>query len=112
MNETKINIQKAIDYIEDNLICRLDVRDISGVVYLSPFYFQRVFHATYGLPVGEYIRKRRLSLAGEELLTGGIIRVYGCERCIGGYNLSHGGIDLHRGFIAAITGLQQLHLDR
>lgn len=61
------DIQHALAYIEVNLTRKLEVRDIAKQAYLSPFYFQRIFGALCGISVGEYIRCRRLSLAGEEL---------------------------------------------
>ena len=33
----------------------------------SPYYFQKIFGILCGITVGEYIRNRRLSLAGYEL---------------------------------------------
>ena len=61
------DIQKALMYIEANLTEDLEVRDIAKKAFLSPFYFQRIFGAMCGISVGEYIRSRRLTLAGEEL---------------------------------------------
>ena len=69
MSEERIDMQRAIDYIENNLTEVLDIKDIAARVYLSPFHFQRTFHAICGITVGEYIRRRRLSLAGSELLS-------------------------------------------
>lgn len=67
VNEFTRGLQNAIDYIENNLCEELEISKIAARAYLSPFYFQRVFNATCGLTVGEYIRCRRLSLAAEEL---------------------------------------------
>ncbi len=61
-------IQNALAYIEANLTEDLQVREIAKRAYLSPFYFQRIFGALCGVSVGEYIRYRRLTLAGEELV--------------------------------------------
>ena len=61
------DIQNALTYIEANLTGDLEVRDIAKQAYLSAFYFQRIFGALCGISVGEYIRFRRLTLAGEEL---------------------------------------------
>lgn len=66
------DIQKAIEYIEEHLTDDMDISDISGIAYLSPFHFQRIFHAMCGCTVGEYIRMRRLSMAGVELMNSGI----------------------------------------
>ena len=67
-------IQNALDYIEENLTGELEIREIARRAYLSPFYFQRIFGALCGISVGEYIRSRRLTLAGEEL-TGSDARI-------------------------------------
>ena len=63
------SIREAIKYIEDNITSDLTINDIvNRVLYLSPFYFQKGFAMLCGFTVGEYIRKRRLSLTGSELL--------------------------------------------
>lgn len=67
MTDLTSGIQNALAYIEANLTRELEVRDIARQAYLSPFYFQRIFSALCGVSVGEYIRSRRLTLAGEEL---------------------------------------------
>lgn len=63
-------IQKAIDYIEEHLTEKLDAESIARENYMSTFHFQRVFSIAAGVSLGEYIRNRRLSLAGEELSEG------------------------------------------
>ncbi len=68
MNWTKI-IEDAIDYIERNITEDLTVGRIAGEVNTSAFYFQRGFSMLCGYTVGEYVRMRRLSIAGEELLS-------------------------------------------
>ena len=60
-------IQNAIEYIEDNLTEELDIREIAERACISAFYFQKIFNILTGFTVGEYIRNRRLSIAGEEL---------------------------------------------
>jgi AraC family transcriptional regulator len=67
MADLKADICNALAYIEANLTEDLDVKNIAKQAFLSPFYFQRIFRAMCGISVGEYIRGRRLSLAGEEL---------------------------------------------
>ncbi len=60
-------LQKAIDYIEDNLTETIDYEKVAAQSYSSSYHFQRVFSILCGFTVGEYIRNRRLSLAGAEL---------------------------------------------
>ena len=63
-------IQTAIDDIEAHLTEDIDVHDVAARAYISAFHFQRVFSAVCGVPVGEYIRRRRLTLAAQELQRG------------------------------------------
>ncbi|MDE6426306.1 MAG: AraC family transcriptional regulator [Ruminococcus sp.] len=60
-------IQNALNYIENHITDKLDYEEISEQAYCSVFYFQRIFNALCGMTIGEYIRKRRLTLAGSEL---------------------------------------------
>lgn len=62
-----IGMQKAIDYMEDHLTETIDYDVIAAQSYSSSYHFQRVFSILCGFTVGEYIRNRRLTLAGAEL---------------------------------------------
>ena len=68
MNWTKI-IEDAIRFIEANITEDLTVGRIAQEVNTSAFYFQKGFSMLCGYIVGEYVRMRRLSLAGEELIS-------------------------------------------
>lgn len=63
-------IQRAIDYVEANITEELNFEEVAKQAYSSPFHFQRVFGILCGVSLGDYIRMRRLSLAGEELSRG------------------------------------------
>lgn len=65
-----IGMQKAIDYIEDHLTETIDYDVVAAQSYSSSYHFQRVFSILCGFTVGEYIRNRRLTLAGAELAMG------------------------------------------
>ena len=65
-------VQNAIRYIEDNLTEDLDYEEIAKQAFVSSFHFQRAFGILCGITIGEYIRSRRLALAGEELSSGKI----------------------------------------
>lgn len=60
-------IQKAIDYVEEHITEPIDFEKVAGEAYSSSFHFQRVFSTICGFTLGDYIRFRRLSLAGREL---------------------------------------------
>ena len=63
------SLNRAISYIENHLTQNISVNDVADKVYASNANFQRVFHLTTGITIGDYIRNRRLSLAGQELLS-------------------------------------------
>lgn len=61
-------IQKAIDYIEQHITEEIDYEEVGKRAYSSSFHFQRIFGIMCGFTLGEYIRRRRLTLAGNDLL--------------------------------------------
>ncbi len=63
-------IQRAINYIETHLTEEIDYEAVARESFSSGFHFQRVFSILCGYTLGEYIRNRRLTLAGSELATG------------------------------------------
>lgn len=63
------SISRAIDYIESHIKEELTVADIAKQAIISPYYFQKGFSMLCGFTVGEYIKKRRLTLAGSELIS-------------------------------------------
>lgn len=69
MNWTE-GIQKAVDYIEEHITETVNYDTVAAQSFSSGYHFQRVFSIICGFTVGEYIRRRRLTLAGEELAAG------------------------------------------
>ena len=60
-------IQRGLDYIEAHLTEEISLDKVAQEAYCSNYYFQKVFGILCGMTVGEYIRNRRLTLAGSEL---------------------------------------------
>ncbi len=63
------SIARAISYIEDNIKEDITIADIAAQAAISPFYFQKGFAMLCGFTVAEYMKRRRLSLAGAELVS-------------------------------------------
>lgn len=63
------SLQKAIDYMEEHLLDTITIEDIAEQANVSPFHFQRTFMILTDVSVGEYLRRRRLTLAAQELST-------------------------------------------
>ena len=61
-------LNKIIKYIEDNLCSDIDIGMLARSVNMSLYEFRRVFSFAAGIPISEYIRKRRMSRAAEDLL--------------------------------------------
>lgn len=67
MNWTE-SISESISYIEKNITDNISVGDIAAHVNISPFYFQKGFTMLCGFTPSEYIRNRRLAIAGSKLV--------------------------------------------
>lgn len=63
----KANLQKIINYIEDNLDKEIDVENVSKLVSINSFIFQRIFAFLTDMTFVEYVKKRRLSKALEDI---------------------------------------------
>ncbi|MGO1042107.1 metallophosphoesterase [Clostridioides difficile] len=61
-------LQQSIDYIEENILEKLDYEYLARYTNVSVFYYQRMFSVLVGISVGEYIRNRRLTLDGGNTL--------------------------------------------
>ncbi len=60
----------VMTYIEKNLMDEIELSQISRIAGCSEYHFRRMFSFLAGMPLGEYIRRRRLSLAGMLLQSG------------------------------------------
>jgi len=63
-------LNKAIEYIEENLRGQIDYEQLGRIACCSSYHFQRMFSYMAGMPLSEYIRKRRMSLAAVDLQGG------------------------------------------
>ncbi|MFO7401272.1 MAG: AraC family transcriptional regulator [Actinomycetales bacterium] len=63
-------LNRAVDYIERHLDQRIDGAELARITLMSEYHFRRLFSALAGIPLSEYIRRRRLTLAGAEVLAG------------------------------------------
>jgi AraC family transcriptional regulator len=57
----------AVTYMEEHLEEPFNASMIAKVACSSTFHFQRMFHMLTGTTVAEYLRKRKLTLAAQEL---------------------------------------------
>lgn len=61
------SMQQVLNYIEDNIAEEISLDNLAALMHLSRFHFHRIFQAMVGTPLMEYVRLRRLTLAGQQL---------------------------------------------
>lgn len=65
-------MNNAVDYIELNFTDEISYEKLAQIACCSTYHFQRMFSFITGVPLSEYIRRRRLTLAAFELQTSNI----------------------------------------
>ncbi|WP_304964773.1 AraC family transcriptional regulator [uncultured Oscillibacter sp.] len=61
---------KALAYLEANLDRDIDPKELGRLAGCSAYHFQRMFSYLAGIPLGEYIRRRRMTRAAADLQNG------------------------------------------
>lgn len=68
-----MNIYKVLNditlYIDNNLEEKIDYNNLSKLMGVNTYTMQRIFSVITGIPLAEYIRKRKLSCAAYDLIT-------------------------------------------
>lgn len=60
-------LNEAIGYIEEHLTDEIDMVQLGRIACCSSYHFQRMFTYMAGVPLSEYIRRRKMSLAAVDL---------------------------------------------
>ncbi len=63
-------LNRAVTYIEDNLEGDIEISEAAKIACCSSFHFQRMFSYIAGVPLSEYIRRRRMTCAALRLQRG------------------------------------------
>lgn len=63
-------LNEAMTYIEAHIHDEICLEEAAKIACTSSYNFQRVFSYMTGIPVSEYIRRRRMTLAAEDLRLG------------------------------------------
>lgn len=62
-----VKLNKIIEYIEEHLEEKIEYKDLSKMIGVNEYTFQKIFSLISNVSIAEYIRNRRLSNAGQEL---------------------------------------------
>ncbi len=85
-------VQQVLDYIDLHIREELGADSLASLAGFSPAHFSRLFSSHMGLPVGDYIRRRRLLFALHSLQQGRRVIDVAMEY----------GFDTHAGFTKAV----------
>ena len=89
--DNRAMIQKSLDYLEENLQAEITAAELAEMAHLSLFHYYRLFRQATGLPVMQYILRRRL-LHGVYAISKGSTRIDAALRF---------GFDTYPGFYKA-----------
>ncbi|ASU58651.1 helix-turn-helix domain-containing protein [Nocardiopsis dassonvillei] len=64
-------LNRALEKVEEDTGRPVDVAEMARIALTSEHHLRRLFSALAGMPLSEYVRRRRLTLAGAEVLGGG-----------------------------------------
>lgn len=60
-------LNEAVGYMEEHLTDEIDYEQLGRIACCSSYHFQRMFAYMAGVPLSEYIRRRKMSLAAVDL---------------------------------------------
>ncbi|MEV5887081.1 AraC family transcriptional regulator [Streptomyces sp. NPDC052020] len=63
-------LNQAMEHIERHLDQSIDAAELARIAATSEYHLRRMFSALAGMPLSEYVRRRRLTVAGAEVLAG------------------------------------------
>lgn len=82
-------IQESLDYIEENLLAEFQAEELADMAGYSLFHYYKVFQKLVGIPVMQYITRRKLLHAAFDIASGkkviAVALLYGFETTAGFY---------------------------
>ncbi|MEW9670065.1 effector binding domain-containing protein [Ammoniphilus sp. 3BR4] len=63
-------MNNAVEYLEANMTEKLEMEKVAKIALSSSFHFQRMYYMLTGVTVAEYVRRRKLTLAAQDILSG------------------------------------------
>ncbi len=63
-------LNRSVKYIEEHLTDEIDCEQLGRIAGCSAYHYQRMFSYMAGIPLSEYVRRRRMSLAAVDLQGG------------------------------------------
>jgi AraC family transcriptional regulator len=63
-------LNSAVAYIEEHITEDIEYAKLAAIACCSSYHFQRMFAYLADVPLSEYIRRRKMSLAVADLMSG------------------------------------------
>ena len=72
-------LNRLVDLVEERLSGEIDVASLAGEMGTTEYHVRRMFVSLAGLPLSEYVRRRRMTVAAADVITGedDLLRVAG-----------------------------------
>ncbi|MEV0563532.1 AraC family transcriptional regulator [Dactylosporangium sp. NPDC050588] len=64
-------LNRLVDHIERQLTGELDVTGLAGAAGTTEYHLRRMFSSLAGMPLSEYVRRRRMTVAAADVVQGG-----------------------------------------
>ncbi|MRG58394.1 helix-turn-helix domain-containing protein [Agromyces sp. CFH 90414] len=61
-------LNRLVEYLEQHLVEEIDVADVASRLGTTEYHVRRMFSSLAGMPLSEYIRRRRMAVAAAEVL--------------------------------------------
>ena len=64
-------LNRLVEHIEDHLVEEIDVPGLAASLGTTEYHLRRMFSSLAGMPLSEYVRRRRMTVAAAEVLDDG-----------------------------------------
>ncbi|MDL5350154.1 AraC family transcriptional regulator [Microbacterium sp. zg-YB36] len=64
-------LNRLVEYVEDHLTEEIDIAGLARMLGTTEYHVRRMFSSLAGMPLSEYIRRRRMSVAAADVLGDG-----------------------------------------
>lgn len=64
-------LNRLVEYVEDHLTEEIDIAGLAATLGTTEYHLRRMFSSLAGMPLSEYVRRRRMSVAAADVLGAG-----------------------------------------
>jgi AraC family transcriptional regulator len=64
-------LNRLVDLVEERLTTSLDVGELARTLATTEYHLRRMFSSLAGMPLSEYVRRRRMTAAAADVVSGG-----------------------------------------